>query len=328
MAVLIHPSQFPRAVAAAFSDSLRTRRMNHKFLYETPKQTLRWLRVHEALSPARQDLSCRDAYQKLAAKLAAALAGETAVDLVSLGCGGGQKEAQLIRALRAANPSLRLRFVPADTSVGLTLLARDAAIAVGVDAEQCVPWVVDLVLARDWQPALASILPPGGRRVVTFFGMLPNFRPGAAMRQLASLLGPHDLLLLSANLAPGPDYAAGVARVLPQYDNALTRDWLLSVLLDLGVERSHGGLEFRIAPCPEGSGLLRIEADFVFCTAVEISYDGAAWPFAAGDRFRLFYSYRHTPASVASLLEPHGIRITCAWTNGSGEEGVFLGRPA
>jgi hypothetical protein len=120
-------------------------------------------------------------------------------------------------------------------------------------------------------------------------------------------------------------YAASVARVVPQYDNALTRDWLLSVLLDLGVERDHGCLEFRVAPCPAGSGLLRIEADFVFVTAVKVNFGGTAWRFAAGDRFQLFYSYRHTLASVASLLGPHGIQISRSWTNATGEEGVFLG---
>jgi L-histidine Nalpha-methyltransferase len=325
VAVLIHPNQFPQAVEAAFRESLRTRQMNHKFHYDTPKQTLRWLRVHETFSPARQDPSCLNAYQELAAALATAVAGEPAVDIVSLGCGGGQKEAQLIRVLRAANRSQRLRFVSADVSVGLTLLAREAAVAAGVEPEQCVPFVMDLALVSDLRQALGSSLQPGRRRVVSFFGMLPNFPPGVVMPQLAGLLGPQDLLLLSANLAPGPDYAAGVTGVLPQYDNALTRDWLLSVLLDLGVERNHGCLEFQVAPCPKNSGLLRIEADFVFATAVEIQYGGTAWHFAGGDRFQLFYSYRYTQVSVASLLGPHGIQISRSWTNASGEEGVFLG---
>ena len=325
MAVLIHPNQFPHAVEAAFRESLRTRQMNHKFHYDTPKQTLRWLQVHEMYSPAHQDPSCLNAYAAAAAALAAALAGEAGVEIVSLGCGSGHKEAKLIRTLRAANPSQRLRFVSTDVSVGLTLLARDAAVAAGVEPEQCVPFVVDLALASDLRQALGSTLQPGRRRVVSFLGMLPNFLPGSVIPQLAGLLGPQDLLLLSANLSPGPDYAAGVAHVVPQYDNALTRDWLLSVLLDLGVERDDGCLEFRVAPCPAGAGLLRIEADFVFATAVAVNYGGTAWRFAAGDRFQLFYSCRHTLASVASLLSSHGIQISRSWTNATGEEGIFLG---
>ena len=50
----------------------------------------------------------------------------------------------------------------------------------------------------------------------------------------------------SANLAPGPDYAAGVRKILPLYDNPLTRDWLVTFLLDLGVEATDGELGFSI----------------------------------------------------------------------------------
>ena len=57
VAVSIHPSQFPRAVEAALRDSLRARRMQHKFHYDTPKQALRWLRLHEALSPSSRAIS-------------------------------------------------------------------------------------------------------------------------------------------------------------------------------------------------------------------------------------------------------------------------------
>ena len=55
VSVLIHPSQFPGAIEASLRESLRTREMNHKFHYDTPKQTQRWLRLHEAFSPARTD---------------------------------------------------------------------------------------------------------------------------------------------------------------------------------------------------------------------------------------------------------------------------------
>ena len=41
-------------------------------------------------------------------------------------------------------------------------------------------------------------------------------------------------------------HAAGVQRILSQYDNPLTREWLLNFLLDLGVERSDGELRFTV----------------------------------------------------------------------------------
>ena len=76
--------------------------------------------------------------------------------------------------------------------------------------------------------------------------MIPNFEPQIILPKLASLVRPKDFLLFSANLAPGQNYAAGVKKVLPQYDNPLTRDWLMTFLLDLGVEQSDGELRFKI----------------------------------------------------------------------------------
>ena len=80
--------------------------------------------------------------------------------------------------------------------------------------------------------------------------MIPNFEPQVILPRLAALLRPADYLLFSANLAPGADYAAGVQRILPLYDNALTRDWLMTFLLDLGVETADGELRFVIEDDP------------------------------------------------------------------------------
>jgi len=322
--VLIHPSQFPDAVEAALCESLRAREMNHKFHYDTPKQTLRWLRLHEALSPARTDPECGRIYDALFAECATRLAGQREIEVLSLGCGGGQKDAQLLRRLAAALPGARLRYVPVDVSTGLALTARAAAIAAGLPPGDVVPMVADLAQTEDWKGALAAGLAEAGARVVCFFGMLPNFLPGAVLPQLAGLVRRSDVLLVSANLSPGSDYAAGVAKVLPLYNNAPTRDWLWSVLLDLGLERNDGEMRFTVASCPMGSGLRRIEAGITFVRACRIEYGGGTYDFAPGDTFRLFFSYRHTPDRLAALLGSHRLTVDAHWSNGSGEEGVFL----
>ena len=323
VAVLIHPSQFPAAIEEAFCASLDSRRMNHKFHYDTPKQALRWLRVHEAFSPARQDLSCRAAYE-LGAAAAAQLAGRGDIDVVSLGCGGGQKELGLLRTLRTLHPKRRVRYVPTDVSVSLTLVAREASLAAGMSAADCAPLVLDLARAGDWGEALPSVLSPGVQRVVTFFGMLPNFSPAEALPRLAGLLAPRDVLLVSANLAPGNNYSAAVRQILPSYDNTLTAEWLFSVLADLGVAPEDGRMEFRVARCPEGSGLLRVEADFVFRRACVLRYAGREWRCKRGERFGLFFSYRHTPDRVKELFARRGLSVRAQWLNNAGNEGVFL----
>ena len=323
VAVLIHPSQFPGAIDAAFRESLDSRRMNHKFHYDTPKQALRWLRVHEAFSPARQDSSCLVAYDDATLAAARALGGGD-IDVISLGCGGGQKELGLLRALRTLNPARRVRYIPTDVSVSLTLVAREAAVADGFAAQDCEPVVLDLARAEDWGRALQSVLRPGVQRVVTFFGMMPNFSPTEVLPRLAGLLQPKDVLLVSANLAPGKNYAAGVRKILPLYDNTLTGEWLFSVLGDLGVEQSDGRMEFRIARCPDGSGLLRVEADFVFGKATLLRHAGQEWRCKKGERFGLFFSYRHTPEQVGKLFGRHRLVVESQWLNAAGDEGVFL----
>ena len=133
-----------------------------------------------------------------------------------------------------------------------------------------------------------------------------------------------DWLLLSANLAPGEDYAAGLRQILPQYDNALTTEWLLIFLLDLGVEWTDGALEWRIEPCPSGTDLLRLVASFRFDYPRSVRVAGEKFDFGAGDRVRLFFSYRYTPQRLSTELLKYGLAVQQQWITDSGEEGVFL----
>jgi hypothetical protein len=136
-----------------------------------------------------------------------------------------------------------------------------------------------------------------------------------------------DSLLFSANLAPGHDYAIGVREVLAQYDNPLTRDWLMTFLIDLGVDRDAGKIQFAIEDDSAGLGLKRISASFQFSQACEIRAGGEAFKFAIGDVIRLFFSYRYTPKLVRDVLEKHGLRVSDQWITPSEEEGVFVCSP-
>jgi L-histidine Nalpha-methyltransferase len=316
--VAIHPSQFPGQVRRDLLDSLRSRRVNHKFHYDSAKQTQKWLALHEAYSPARTDTDCLATYD--AAFIGAAKKINSAsVHLIGLGCGGGQKDARLLELLRQAGK--QAAYTPSDVSTAMVLVARTTAMA-AIPALDCRPFVCDLATTDDLPEFFASSTHPDAARLVTFFGMIPNFEPQIILPRLASLLRPADFLLFSANLAPGPDYAAGVQRILPLYDNDLTRDWLLTFLLDLGIERDDGMLRFTIEDDP--AGLKRITAHFHFTHPRQISVDGEAFEFRPGESIRLFFSYRHTPKKVRSLLGGQGIKVLDQWITQSGEEGVFL----
>jgi hypothetical protein len=113
-------------------------------------------------------------------------------------------------------------------------------------------------------------------------------------------------------------------KILPQYDNPLTRDWLTAFLFDLGVEPRDGELRFSIET--GGLGLRRVAAKFHFQRARQIKVSGEKFSFARGESIQLFFSYRHTPARVRQLLERFGLEISGEWIARLEEEGVFLCR--
>ena len=318
--VAIHASQFPENVRRDLLESLRARRVNHKFLYDSVKQTQQWLALHQAFSPSRTDADCAATYDRSFAAAARRI-NPRRVHLIGLGCGGGQKDTRLLKLLQVSGRSVF--YTPSDVSTAMVLTARQTATAV-VPAGNCFPLVCDLGTADDL-PAMLDALPvANAARLITFFGMIPNFEPQVILPRLAGLIRPQDHLLFSANLAPGPDYAAGVQRILPLYDNTLTRDWLMTFLLDLGVEATDGELRFDIEDDPGGSGLKRVAAYFRFTRPREIAVDAQRFLLAAGELFRLFFSWRHTPALVRNLLGQHALGVLDEWITESGEEGVFL----
>jgi L-histidine N-alpha-methyltransferase len=320
--IVIHASQFPEAVRRDLLQSLRTRRVNHKFHYDSVQQTRKWLALHQAHSPSRRDRDCAATYDR-AFEEAIRFIKSKRVHLIGLGCGGGQKDTRLLRLLRDAEK--RAYYTPSDVSVAMTLVARRAALAV-LPERDIRPLVCDLSAAEELAAGLARGNPPAATRLITFFGMIPNFEPDDILPRLGSLLRRKDRLLFSANLAPGEDYAAGLRQVLPQYDNALTRDWLMTFLLELGVGRRDGVLRFSIES--GAPGLKRVMARFHFSRPRSIEVDGRRFLFRGGESIRLFFSYRYTPEKVRSTLAAHGLEVCGQWVTRSGEEGVFLVRRA
>lgn len=317
VSVLIHESQFPENVRRDLLASLRSRAVNHKFHYDSVKQTNKWLALHQRHSPARYDRNCRAIYEQ-SFRAAAAEIKSRSVHLIGLGCGGGQKDTRLLKRLKASGK--RIFYTPCDVSSAMVLTARKTALKV-VSDENCSPFVCDLATAKNPGAAFSSRPGPNATRLFTFFGMIPNFEPRDILPKLAAIIRPGDTLLFSANLAPGNDYAAGVKKILPQYDNALTRDWLMTFLTDLGVEKNDGNLRFEIET---RNSLKRIVANFHFHRSCRVNVEGETFYFQKGHAIRLFFSYRYTPDRLAKLLAKYKLQIKQQWITQSGEEAVFL----
>jgi uncharacterized SAM-dependent methyltransferase len=331
--VVIHASQFPENVRRDLIESLRTRCVNHKFHYDSVKQTQKWLALHQAYSPSRHDADCQAVYERGFAAAADRIKAP-GIHVIGLGCGGGQKDARLLKLLKVRGKEIF--YTPCDVSAAMVLTARQTALAV-LPAKNCFPFVCDLATADDlpkiiWEGrrvgdpnyfGTATRRPSQNKaRLVTFFGMIPNFEPEHILPKLASLMRPKDFLLFSANLAPGADYAAGMKTILPQYDNSPTRDWLMTFLFDLGFERRDGKLQFAIE---DGRfGLKRVVARFHFRCPCRIEIESEVFNFKNGDSIQLFFSYRYTPERVRKILFHSKLEVSDQWIAKSEEEGVFL----
>ena len=97
--VRIHASQFPENVRRDLLASLRTRKINHKFHYDSVKQTQKWLALHQIYSPSRNDADCAATYDRAFAEAAGTIKSKR-VHVIGLGCGGGQKDTRLLKLLK------------------------------------------------------------------------------------------------------------------------------------------------------------------------------------------------------------------------------------
>jgi L-histidine Nalpha-methyltransferase len=314
--ISIHESQFPENVRRDLLASLRARKINHKFHYDSVKQTQKWLALHQIYSPTRNDKNCRAIYKK-SFEAAAAKIKSKGVHVIGLGCGGGQKDTRLLKLLKSSGK--KIFYTPCDVSAAMVLTARQTALTV-LPEKNCFPFVCDLATVDDLQKSLVTRHPS----LVTFFGMIPNFEPQEILPKLAPLVRPQDFLLFSANLAPGKDYAAGMRKILPQYDNTPTYDWLITFLTDLRIKKSDGELKFEVEN--GGFGLKRIVANFYFKRACQIEIEDKSFNFKSGDRIRLFFSYRYTPERIYKILDKHNLKVCEQRIAKSEEEGVFLCR--
>jgi L-histidine N-alpha-methyltransferase len=317
--VVIHASQFPENVRRDLLRSLRSRKIAHKFHYDSVKQTQKWLALHQQFSPSRHDADCRAIYAQSFEAVAREVKSKSA-HLIGLGCGGGQKDTRLLRLLKASGKEVF--YTPSDVAMAMVLTARQTALSV-VPTKNCFPLVCDLETANDLPAVFNSSLARRASRIITFFGMIPNSEPDIILPKLASLVRPKDFLLFSANLAPGKDYAAGVKKILPQYDNAPTRDWLLTFLFDLGIAKNDGELRFEIET---KSSLKRIVANFHFKRPCRIAIEDKSFAFKTGEKIRLFFSYRYTTERIRKALAAYRLEVCHRWMAKSGEEGVFLCR--
>ena len=163
---------------------------------------------------------------------------EGGVHVIGLGCADGAKERRLLEALPPGGP---VTATPVDVSLPLLQVAADALDGAG-GALLRRPIVCDLGLAAEDLPKMVGEAP--GTRVITLYGMIPGMEAFAAIAAALALLRSGDMLAVSANLLPEGDGA--LERIVAQYDNEPTREWLWALCEDAGVVSLPAGQPVRL----------------------------------------------------------------------------------
>ena len=274
-------------------------------LYSRPSLGRLWKKVHLACSPFLQRPALQRIYRLPSPRLRKHF-GRHPYSVLALGCADGIKESLLLQKL--PSPAVLLT---ADTNPSL---ARQAAIRLA--ARKKIWRKIDLThelpasLSRALQPALfiPTLKTHKLPILITLFGVLPNLTPLPLLKRIARFLRPEDLFLFSANLAPGTKGHSGALRVLPQYDNPPTREWLEAAVAQLRPRLPKGRLEFGIFSDPQQKSLARIEARWI----------------SQRKTFTVFSSRRPTSSQVEAWIRTARLRKVARYLDPLGEEGVWI----
>jgi uncharacterized SAM-dependent methyltransferase len=290
-------------------------------LYDSPAQAQRWLAYHHKYSPSRTEPELLTLYERAFRAAILLPLPERPLHYVSLGCGGGNKDALFVRS--ALNLGGSLHVTPMDTSPALVLETM-LRLAEAFPTLAASPLVVDLAAEPEIGPWLRQQEAQATCRIFGCFGIIPNFDDAALLSYLRRLMRPDDLLLISANLSPGPYGSAAAQRILPQYDNPLARAWFNGLLDSLGFAGSDLRLAVQARPLREDGHIWRIQADARVLQDVQLGLYEESFDFREGEVLEVFFSNRFTPAALPQVLDDAGFKVGQTWVLDSQEEGIYL----
>jgi L-histidine Nalpha-methyltransferase len=226
-----------------------------------------------------------------------------AAELVELGSGTAAKTRVLLDAMYAAG-TLK-RYIPVDVTESMV---RDCA----EELTDEYPGLQVHGVIGDFERHLAQVPPAVGPRIVAFLGgTIGNFPPGSrrrVLREIASLLGPEDHLLMGTDLVKDPDVLEAA------YDDAqgVTADFNRNVLRVLNREldadfdlddfdhvalfdREHEWIEMRLRARRGHTTLVR---------ALNLSVH-----FDDGEEMRTEISAKFTPERLGADLSAAGLEL-------------------
>ncbi len=264
-------------------------------LYSHPSLGRLWKKVHLSCSPFLHRTELQRLHCLPSTRIRKHF-GRQSYSLLALGCADGTKESLLLKRLPKPISLLAL-----DTNL---TLARRAALRLPAFHKSARR--ADLTSSLSLQFLFSQLSPHP--TLITLFGVLPNLNPLPLLRSIRRLMKKDDLLLFSANLAPGQSSHTGALRILPQYDNRPTRNWLEAAILRYRPKLPKGHLEFGVFPDPKQKTLARIEARWISPRKIHT----------------VFSSRRPTSSQVEAWIRSAQMRKLERYLDSLGEEGLWL----
>jgi uncharacterized SAM-dependent methyltransferase len=317
--VAVHESASPSILRERILSALRQGRVHPHLLYSGLRQTSLWMALHRAFSPAQRDEKCVAMYDA-AFQTAVAQSRGNVAHVVSLACGDGSKDVRCLNQVRDSDRAAL--YTPVDLSLDLALTAASSASS-ELRGLQITPLLCDLPHCSVLPAILKGFDPSGAERILLFLGTIHNYWPPEILKSILYPLRSQDQLLLSANLASAGNYDDALRQIILQYDNELTRRWLMGALSELGLAEGDGELSFQIESSPLPT-LERIEATFELKRTVTVRLLETELSIQRGSRLVVFFSHRFTVAQIERFLVDAGLRITGKWVDQAESEGLFL----
>jgi len=303
----IHVLVTENTLADEFVSAFRARRLPEKFFYWFPLSVRAWLALCSD-GAYRNFVRSRSLIARSGADLAR-LFPPAPLEVLSLGCGQGDKDVLLLAALRERG--VRVSYVPVDTSQALLEMACAGAFSAGFPAQGI---KADFTNPTHLQ-ALAAEPETPPRLVLLIGNTLGAFDPLTAARELARLLRPGDALLLDGEIYAGEVTFAG-------YDNSLNRRFAWAPLHAVGIRDADGELVFETADDARLPGLHLIAKHFRASREVEPSVGGEALRLAQGDRLAMSHSYKYAPDTFLRILSDAG--LAPRWQGRSDDERFLM----
>ena len=268
-------------------------------LYSHPSLGRLWKKVHLSCSPFLHRAELQRLHCLPSTRIRKHF-GRQSYSLLALGCADGSKESLLLKKLPKPISLLAL-----DTNLSLARRAARRLPAFQKSAHRA-----DLTSSLSLQFLWSRLSPHP--TLITLFGVLPNLNPLPLLRSIRRLMKKDDLLLFSANLAPGQSSHTGALRILPQYDNRPTRNWLEAAILRYRPKLPKGHLEFGVFPDSKQKTLAQIEARWISLRKIHT----------------VFSSRRPTSSQVEAWIRSAQMRKLERYIDSLGEEGLWLVQPS